>query len=127
MAITTFDADAYIAEYVIDTEDWNDADDEKKQRILNVASRTLTTRFKQYSIPDNAVYEFSAYLAAIFNDTNKFQQYGVKQFSIKGIAFSFGNSTPSELNALIPQQVFELIGEANGVILSKNRVGRSVR
>ena len=127
MALSISDADIYISENVIDTEDWTDSDVERKQRLINVANRTLVKRFKQYTIPDNAVYEFSAYLAAAFNDTYKLQQYGVKQFSIKGIAFTFDGALAKDLNALIPQSVFDLVGEANGVVLSKQRVGRSVR
>lgn len=127
MALSISDADVYISEHVIDTEDWTDSDVERKQRLLNVAHRTLVKRFKPYTIPDHAVYEFSAYLAAVFNDTYKLQQYGVKQFSIKGIAFTFDGALAKDLNALIPQSVFDLVGEANGVVLSRQRVGRSVR
>ena len=127
MALSITDADVYISANVLDIEDWTDSDSDRKQRLINVANRTLVSRFKQYTIPDNAVYEFAAYLAVVFNDTNKQQQYGVKQFSIKGIAFSFGSATPKELNAMIPEQVYELVGEANGVKLSKVRIGRSVR
>jgi hypothetical protein len=127
MALSITDADIYISENVIDTEDWTDSDGERKQRLLNVASRTLLNRFKQFEIPDHAVYEFSAYLATVYNDTNKLQQYGVKQFSIKGIAFTFDGSLTKDLNALIPQIVYDLVGEANGVVLSKQRVGRSIR
>ncbi|MEH7521691.1 hypothetical protein V7149_00190 [Bacillus sp. JJ1503] len=127
MALNITEADAYISTNVLDVEDWTDSDGERKQRLLNVANRTLTNRFKKYTIPDNAVYEFAAYLAAVFNDTNKMQQYGVKQFTIKGIAFTFGSDIPKELSALIPEQVYMIVGEANGVNLSKRRVGRSVR
>ncbi|KMY40220.1 hypothetical protein AC621_20845 [Bacillus sp. FJAT-27445] len=127
MALSISAADAYISENVIDTEDWTDSDVERKQRLLNVAHRTLEKRFKPYKIPDVAVYEFSAYLASVFNDTYKMQQYGVKQFSIKGIAFTFDGSLAKDLNALIPQSVFDLVGEENGVVLSRQRIGRSVR
>lgn len=127
MALNITDADAYVSLNVIDTEEWEGSDETKKQRILNVASRTLTNRFKQYTVPDNAVYEFAAYLANVYSDTNKMQQYGIKQFSISGIAFTFDGSLTKELDALIPNVVYELIGEHNGVKLSKRRIGRSVR
>ncbi|NYV68916.1 hypothetical protein HYI36_27015 [Bacillus sp. Gen3] len=126
MAVTIAAADAYIFANVIDIEDWQDSDTERKQRLLNVAERTLTSRYKPYVIPDDAVYEFVPVLAATFNDTNKMQQYGVKQFSIKSISFTFG-SGKTDLLDLIPNSVLDLIGEANGVNLTKRRIGRSVR
>ena len=35
MAVSIADADSYISQNVIDTEDWADADEAKKQRMLN--------------------------------------------------------------------------------------------
>lgn len=128
MAATIFDADAYIAEHVIDTEDWNDADSEKKQRILNVASAKLARKFSQYTIPDNAVYEFAAALAIVFNDTNRLNNHGIAGFAITGVgSFNFKDTQTRQIDAFIPQTAYDLIGEANGVSLSARRVGRSVR
>ena len=90
MAATLGGAETYITDYVIDNEDWTDAEDDKKQRILNVANRTLTTEYSDRLIPDDAVYEFCATLAVVFNDTNKLQQQGVAGFSVTGVAsFTF--------------------------------------
>lgn len=127
MALSITAADAYISQNVIDVDDWNDSDASRKQRILNVASRTLGNRYKQMTIPDNAVYEFAPVLAAVFNDTNKLQQYGVSNFSVKGISFSFNGSNSGDVYRLIPKSSSDLIGEANGVALDTRRVGRSVR
>jgi hypothetical protein len=59
---------------VIVIDDWTDSHDDKKQRLLNVALSTLTRVYPTYTIPDNAVYEFSAVLATAYNDTNAQKQ-----------------------------------------------------
>lgn len=128
MALSITDANTYINGNVIEAEDWLEADDAKKQRILNVAQDTLVRRFPSYTIPDNAVYEFCAALAVAFNDTNKLAKQGIKSFSIDGVgSFSFKDGIPSDLTTLIPQKSYDLIGDANGVKLGRRRVGRSVR
>ena len=85
MTLSIEDADAYINAYVIDNEDWVEADESKKQRILNVANRTLSTEYPGYTIPDEAVYDYSSTLAVVFNDTNRLQQQGVASFSVTGV------------------------------------------
>lgn len=127
MALSITDADAYISANVLDIEDWMDADTARKQRLLNVANRTLVNRYSNYVIPDNAVYEFAARLSVLFNDTNKMQQNGVKQFSMKGISMAFDGKVSDDYSVFIPANVLTMIGEANGVILSARRIGRSVR
>lgn len=127
MAVTITTADAYIHANVIDNEDWQESDTPRKQRILNVANSTLSKRYSKYVIPDNAVYEFAAVLAAVFNDTNKMQQYGVTQFTMKGFSVSFGGSPKGSVSAFIPSSALDIIGEENGVNLQFRRVGRSVR
>lgn len=133
MTVTIADADAYISANVINNEDWTDADDAKKQRILNVAGSTLGRAFSKYTVPDNAVYEFSAVLAVIFNDTNRYQLQGISSFSVSGVAtFNFKNdgvmsASNVDLTKHIPDIVYKLVGEENGVTLSKRRIGRSVR
>ena len=117
----------YISLNTLDNEDFLDADDNRKNALLNVSSQTLTRKFSKYSIPDNAVYVFANTLASAFNDTNKLQRQGVKQFSVKGIAFSFNGGSVKGLIDLIPQECLDLIGEENGVKLATRRVGRSVR
>lgn len=116
MAVNITDADKYIAANCIDVEDWTDADEAKKQRILNVASRTLTTKYPRYTIPDAAVYEFSNELAIAFNDTNRLQQQGIAAFSLTGVAsFTFKDWAKSGVEAWIPQSALDLIGAENGV------------
>ena len=117
MAVNIFDADSYIETNVIVIDDWTDSDDAKKQRILNVASATLTRVYPDYTIPDNAVYEFAAVLATAYNDTNAQKQNGVKQFSVSGISYTFGEK--QSIESLIPSVARNLIGKENGVSLSR--------
>lgn len=132
MAVNVGQADGYIAEYCIDVEDWSDSDEARKQRLLNVASRTLTTKYPTYTIPDNAVYDFANTLAIAFNDTNKLGQQGVTSVSISGTAsFMFKDAlvsaAGSDITKFIPQTALDLIGAANGGIkLSRRNVAWSV-
>ena len=114
MAVNIFDADSYIESNVIVIDDWTDSDDDKKQRILNVASSTLNRVYPQYTIPDNAVYEYAAVLAVAFNDTNAQRQNGVKSFSVAGIQFTFDGGKES-IESMIPATARHLIGQANSV------------
>lgn len=126
MALSLQAADTYVGLNVIDIEDWTDSDTARKQRILNVAERTLKSEFGDLVIPDEAVYEFVPILAAAFNDTNKMQAYGIRSFSMEGMSFSFAQEAPSLAN-LIPQSVRDLIAGANGTLPMRRRIGRSVR
>lgn len=132
MALSITDATAYIALNCIDVDDWTDAEDAKKLRIVNVANRTLTTRYPTYTIPENAVYEFGNVLATVFNDTNRLQQQGVISFALQGTAsFNFKDAAVTQpggdLTKFIPQTALDLISAANGgVSLSKRRVGWTV-
>ncbi|WP_232696173.1 hypothetical protein [Brevibacillus daliensis] len=112
------EATDYVRLNTLDNEDFLDADDERKEATLNVASRTLTRKYNGYKIPNNAVYLFAAVLASAFNDTNKLQQQGVASFSIRGISFTFKDWAKKGLEALITEEVVDLIGEENGVDLS---------
>ncbi|EJP81151.1 hypothetical protein WBU96_28325 [Bacillus albus] len=113
------EATEHIDAYVISNEDWHDADEAKKVRLMNAADRTLTKKFKGNTIPDNAIYEFAAYLAIVYNDTNKMQQQGIASFSVTGVgSFTFKENNVSSavgqsLNDLIPDSVIELIEEVN--------------
>lgn len=111
MAITIEDADTYIYSNVVVVEDWEDSDDNRKQRILNVAARELTAAFPDYTIPDNAVYEFSAVIATLLNDTNKYAQQGVKAFGLSGVAnFTFEDAAfNSDLTKYIPKTATDII------------------
>jgi hypothetical protein len=132
MAVTVFGADSYIEANCIDIDDWTDADEAKKQRIVNVAARTLSTRFPSYTIPDTAAYEFANVLATVFNDTNKMAQQGVASFYIDGVgSFNFKdskiNGPGADLSKFIPQSSLDIISAANdSVNLSARRVGYMV-
>lgn len=114
MAVNITDADSYINLNVINVDDWTEADEAKKQRIINVANRTLTKKFPSATIPDDAVYEFSAILATVFNDVNKYAQQGVSQFSVSGVtSFQFSDPVPKELDKFINKDVVALINAVN--------------
>lgn len=134
MAVDIIAADSYIATSVIDIEDWTGSDAERKHRLLNVASKTLLSHFAQYTIPNNAVYEFAATLAILFNDTNRMQSQGITGFSVSGVAsFTFKSDGVTSANSvnlakMIPESVYGLVGEANGGIkIGRRKIGRSVR
>ena len=116
MAVNIIDATTYIESNVIVIDDWTDSDEAKKQRLLNVALSTLTRVYSQYTIPDEAVYEFAAVLSVAFNDTNIQKQNGVKQFSVSGISYTFDGGKDS-VESLIPSVALDLIGKANGTSL----------
>lgn len=122
-ALTVNDATTYINANCINIDDWTDADDAKKLRIVNVAGRTLTTKYAQYTIPDAAVCEYANELAIAFNDTNSLQQQGVASFGLTGVAnFTFKDWAKTGLDAWIPEAALDIIGEANGVKLGKRAV-----
>jgi hypothetical protein len=129
MAVNLTDADLYVEQNIIDIEDWQDADIAKKQRLLNVADRTIANKYAEYVIPDSAIYEFAAVLAVAYNDTNRLNNHGIASFSITGVAsFNFKDTQTRKLESFIPQSALDLISEANGGIkLGGLRVGRSVR
>ncbi|WP_227494784.1 hypothetical protein [Bacillus mycoides] len=86
---------------------------------MNAAGRTLRKKFKGNTIPDNAIYEFSAYLAIVYNDTNKMQQQGIASFSVTGVgSFTFKENNVKSaigqsLSEIVPDSVIELIEEVN--------------
>lgn len=104
----------YIRLNAMDYEDFIDADDSDKTRNLNVSLRTLTRKYSGYPIPDEAVYLFSAVLAAAFNDTNKLGKQGIASFSVRGIAFTFKDWAKKGLDDLIPEEVTDIIGAPSG-------------
>lgn len=126
MTLSIEAADDYIDVNVIDIEDWTDCDEARKQRIINVASRTLTSAYPRYTIPDAAVYEFAAVLAREFNDTLRQAHSGVSSFSLSGVASFTFRDKPRELVDLIPPISRELIGAENDVKLGSRGVGWSV-
>ena len=123
MALTVNDATTYITANCINIDEWTDADDAKKLRIVTVAGRTLTNKYAQYTIPDAAVYEFANELSIAFNDTNALQQQGVASFGLTGVAnFTFKAGAKTGLDAWIPDITRDIIGAENGVKLGKRTV-----
>jgi hypothetical protein len=123
MAVNIIDADLYIESNVIVIEDWVDSDEAKKQRLLNVALSSLARVYPNYTIPDEAVYEYSAVLSVAFNDTNVPKQNGVKQYSVDGITYMFESGKES-VESLIPTAALDIIGKANDVTLGGQGVKR---
>ena len=107
------EATEYITLNAIDNEDYLDADDTTKTRLLNVSERTLKRVFKGYDIPDEATFLFAAHLGALFNDTTIMAQRGIASFNVSGIGFTFKDWSKKELDELVPQEVADIIAEAN--------------
>jgi hypothetical protein len=130
MAYVIPDADAYINANCIDIEDWQASDDARKTRMLNVAGSTLTRKYRKYTIPNAAVYEFANVLSIMYNDLLRMQQQGVSTFGLTGVfSVNFKDGSTSmpydDLKKKIPQTALDLIGEENGIVLSK-RAWKSV-
>jgi hypothetical protein len=62
MALDIYSADSYIETNVIVIEDWTDCDEDKKQRLLNVANSTLSRVYPDYTIPDKRSMNFRLFL-----------------------------------------------------------------
>ncbi|MEK4547357.1 hypothetical protein NYE64_13820 [Bacillus sp. FSL L8-0173] len=124
MALSVEAANEYINRMTIDNEDWNDYDDAKRQRVLNVAEDVLARKFRKYVIPDDAVYEFTNVLATAYNDTNRLNKHGIASYSITGVgSFTYKETLRADDESLIPTKTIDLIEEANDVKLS----GRTVK
>ncbi|GAA0840475.1 hypothetical protein GCM10008915_36040 [Bifidobacterium pullorum subsp. gallinarum] len=124
MAVSAIEATTYIDANCIDIEEWESADEAKKQRIVNVASRDLSLFYPTYTIPDAAVYEFANVLATVFGDTARLAQQGISQFSVSGVAaFSYSDAAVDipggSTRKYIPQIALDIIGAENGVTISK--------
>ncbi|OMD21696.1 hypothetical protein [Paenibacillus odorifer] len=126
MSTTVIAADTYISANVIDTEGWADSDAAKRQRMLNVAERTLIRYYSKYTIPDEAVYEFAAALATVYSDVMVAGQRGVQSTSLSGVTSTSFREGSRELVSMIPQSCRDLIGDANGVRIPARRVGRLI-
>lgn len=127
MAITVNDADTYIHANCIDIEEWEGADEAKKQRIVNVASRDLAQFYPKYTIPDAAVYEFANVLATVFGDTARLAQQGISHYSVNGVAFftykdDIVGAPGGSTRKYIPQSALDIIGAENGVTISKRAI-----
>jgi len=107
----------YIRMNAIDNEDFLDADDDNKARLLNISARTLRRKYAQLSIPVEAIQLFGAVLASTFNDTTIMQQRDIASFSVKGLSFTFKGKKVTDLADLITQDVLDLISDENGVEL----------
>lgn len=127
MATTVEGANDYINTFLVDTEDWIDADEAKKERLLNRASSTLTRVFSKYVIPDKAVYEFVNVLAIAYNDTNRLNKHGISSFSITGVgSFNYKDTLRVEDEDLIPKESISAIEEENDVKFGGKRIRRTV-
>ncbi|WP_340968108.1 hypothetical protein [Bacillus sp. PPSBB_11] len=127
MAATVEGANEYINTFLVDTEDWIDADEAKKERLLNRASSTLTRVFSKYVIPDKAVYEFVNVLAIAYNDTNRLNKHGISSFSITGVgSFNYKDTLRVEDEDLIPKESIVAIEEENDVKFGGKRIRRTV-
>jgi hypothetical protein len=113
MAANLGGAEAYIAQYVIDSDDWTaDTDEAKKLRIVTVAERTLSGLYVNYVIPDNAVYEYAAVLATVFNDNGRLKRQGVSGFSVAGVAsynFAVTGNPSDNITRYIPKTAADII------------------
>lgn len=107
-------ASEYITYYAIDNEDFLDADDVGKTKLLNVADQTLKRAYKGSTIPVEATYLFAAHIGAAYNDTNIMARRGVASFGISGINFTFKDWAKKDLDEMIPAEVAEMVEEANG-------------
>lgn len=107
------EAREYVTFHAIDNEDFLDNDQTNQVRFLNVAKRTLSSAYKGYTIPNEAVYLFACVLNANFNDTTVYAQRGVASFGVEGISFTFKDWAKKELAELIPKDVAGMIAEAN--------------
>lgn len=127
MVATVEGANEYINTFLVDTEDWIDADDKKKARLLNRASSTLTRVFSKYVIPDKAVYEFVNALAIAYNDTNRLNKHGISSFSITGVgSFNYKDTLRVDDEDLIPKESISAIEEENDVKFGGKRIRRTV-
>ncbi|UTV31956.1 hypothetical protein [Bacillus altitudinis] len=127
MAATVEGANDYINTMLVDTEDWIDADEAKKERLLNRASSTLTRVFSKYIIPDKAVYEFVNVLAIAYNDTNRLNKHGISSFSITGVgSFNYKDTLRVDDEDLIPKESIVAIEEENDVKFGGKRIRRTV-
>lgn len=127
--IDVHNASIYFYDNVIDIEDWENYDEGKRTRILNVAKNTLLQKYSNLIIPNEAIYEFAAVLAVLFNDINKNQFYGVSNYALTGVSsYSFKNTSVGNLyETYIPELSIKLIERANGIVFNKTevRVGRT--
>ncbi|RJE90679.1 hypothetical protein D3P07_00800 [Paenibacillus sp. 1011MAR3C5] len=114
MAIAVLDADDYIRMQCIDSEDWFDSEEVRKQRLLLTAKQMLLGSYRGFTIPDSAVYEYANELAIAFNDVNRLRQHGIQSYSLTGVAeVTYKESTKTGLDGLITDKVLRLITDAN--------------
>jgi hypothetical protein len=122
-------ATIYIRANTLDNEDFLDADDERKEALLNVSKRTIDRKLSAYEVPNEAYYIFAASLGAIFNDTNRMFQQGIASFAVKGISFTAKdgigskNGAPVDLAGFIPKEVYEMAGAPTGRTIKTTVIG----
>lgn len=143
-------ATKHIRLYVIDNDDWDDSDDDKKRRLLNVAERTIKNWASEniprliaprllkpldeidetdYEVPDEAIFEMAATLARVFNETNAMQQQGIAGFSVTGVgSFTFKENNVTSaagepLENFITDEAMKYIEKANDIKMT----GRTIK
>jgi len=109
------EADEFIKKNTIDNEDWFQAEDDRKEALLNVAKRTIDRRLRNGEEEDEekfekAYYIFAATLAAIYNEVMVQSQRGVASFSVRGINYTFKEWAKSQdLSDFIPEEVYDVL------------------
>lgn len=128
MSISLQACNDYIEQFCLDIIDWQIVEDDRRQRYLNVANRTLADMFENLIIPDEAVYETANAFSITFNDTNRLQQHGIDTFSIVGLgSFEFRKPTVHNqgnlnLKDYVPKIAVDMINKANNIQNSDKRV-----
>lgn len=103
-------ADEFIRFNCLDNEDWFDSEEDRKTALLNVSRRTLERKFSGVTIVNDAIYIFANTLASAFNDTMVQAQRGVASFSIRGISFTFKDWMKTDIDTMIPDEVYDMLG-----------------
>lgn len=104
----------YVTYHAIDNEDFLASEQTNQVRFLNVANRTITQKYRNMVIPNEAVYLFAAVLNANFNDTAIMAHRGIASFNVSGIGFTFKDWAKKELSGFITEDIAAIVTEANG-------------
>lgn len=109
------EADEFIKKNTIDNEDWFQAEDNRKEALLNVAKRTIDRRLRNEDEEDEekfekAYYIFASTLASIYNEVMVQSQRGVASFSVRGINYTFKEwAVAQDLSDFIPEEVYDIL------------------
>lgn len=126
MAVTVANADVYFNDNVVHYEEWAGADEPKKQRALNQASKMLYRVYgfkydpERNPVPEEAIYEQALWLLRLDDSIRKKDQ-GVNMIGVDGIQIMFANTDIS-----LAPEVIRILGRRVGRTLGA-RVGYVVR